>query len=133
MSLKNIVELCDRYITDRNFPDKAIDVMDELGSHVRAKIFNEIFDTDIDTRINKLEKAKIKLITKKNYITANKIKSEQETLLRQYDVMYNDWLRKQTKQTRIREDDVLNYMSNITGMPITRLQLRESNRLKLLL
>jgi len=55
-SLKNMADLADRFITDRNFPDKAIDVMDEIGSHVRAKIFNEIFDNDIDSQLNKLEK-----------------------------------------------------------------------------
>lgn len=130
VSLRNIVELCDKYITDRNFPDKAIDVMDEIGSHVRAKIFNELFDTDIDTQLNKLEKTKLKLITNKDYDAANDIKKEQEKLLHQYDLIYNDWLKRQTKPTRIKEEDVLNYMSNITGMPITRLQLRESSRLK---
>lgn len=129
-SLKNIVELSGQYITDRKFPDKAIDVMDEIGSHVRAKIFNEIFENDIDHQLNKLEKDKIKLITKKDYDQANIIKKEQEKLLEQYDVLYTDWLKKQSRPTRIQDEDVINYMSNRTGMPITRLQLKESNRLK---
>lgn len=129
-SLKNIVELADQYISDRKFPDKAIDVMDEIGSHVRAKIFNEIFVNDIDTQLNKLEKDKLKLITKKDYEAANVVKAEQEKLLHQYDVLYTSWLKKQSRATRIKEEDVLNYMSNRTGMPITRLQLKESNRLK---
>ena len=129
-SLKNMVDLADRFITDRNFPDKAIDVMDEIGSHVRAKIFNEIFDNDIDAQLNKLEKDKIKLITAKDYDQAGEIKQEQNKLLEQYDQLYTAWLAKQTRATRIKEEDVLNYMSNITGMPITRLQLQESNRLK---
>jgi len=130
ISLKNIVEMSDRYITDRNFPDKAIDVMDEIGSHVRAKIFNEIYETDIDIQLNKLEKTKIKHISSKQYKLANDIKTEQEQLLVQYDQMYTKWLNKQSKSTRIKEDDVLNYMANKTGMPITRLQLHESSRLK---
>ena len=129
-SLKNMADLADRFITDRNFPDKAIDVMDEIGSHVRAKIFNEIFDNDIDSQLNKLEKEKIKLITAKDYEKANEIKQEQNKLLEQYDQLYTAWLAKQTRATRIKEEDVLNYMSNITGMPITRLQLQESSRLK---
>lgn len=129
-SLKNMVDLADRFITDRNFPDKAIDVMDEIGSHVRAKIFNEIFDNDIDAQLNKLEKDKIRLITAKDYDQANEIKKEQAKLLEQYDALYTSWLAKQSKATRIKDEDVLNYMSNITGMPITRLQLQESSRLK---
>lgn len=129
-SLKNIVELSAQYITDRKFPDKAIDVMDELGSHVRAKIFNEIFDTDIDHQLNRIEKEKIKLITAKDFDQANELKKEQEKLLEQYDVLYTAWLGKQSKATRIQDEDVINYMSNRTGMPITRLQLKESNRLK---
>lgn len=129
-SLKNIVELSYQYITDRKFPDKAIDVMDEIGSHVRAKIFNEIFDTDIDNQLNRLEKEKIKLITSKDFDKANELKKEQEKLLEQYDVLYTAWLSKQSKPTRIKDEDVINYMSNRTGMPITRLQLKESNRLK---
>ena len=129
-SLKNIVELSAQYITDRKFPDKAIDVMDELGSHVRAKIFNEIFDTDIDHQLNRIEKEKIKLITTKQFDKANELKKEQEKLLEQYDVLYTTWLSKQSKATRIQDEDVINYMSNRTGMPITRLQLKESNRLK---
>lgn len=129
-SLKNIVELSCQYITDRKFPDKAIDVMDEIGSHVRAKIFNEIFDTDIDHQLNQLEKDKIKLITNKEFDEANKLKKDQEKLLEQYDVLYSAWLKKQSKATRIQDEDVINYMSNRTGMPITRLQLKESNRLK---
>jgi len=129
-SLKNIVELSGQYITDRKFPDKAIDVMDELGSHVRAKIFNEIFENDIDHQLNTLEKDKIKLIADKEYDAANQVKNEQEKLLEQYDVLYSAWLQKQSKATRIQDEDVINYMSNRTGMPITRLQLKESNRLK---
>ena len=129
-SLKNIVELSAQYITDRKFPDKAIDVMDELGSHVRAKIFNEIFDTDIDHQLNRIEKEKIKLITTKQFDKANELKREQEKLLEQYDILYTAWLGKQSKATRIQDEDVINYMSNRTGMPITRLQLKESNRLK---
>lgn len=129
-SLKNVVELSDRYITDRNFPDKAIDVMDEIGSHVRAMTFNEILDTDIDRQLNKLERTKINLITSKDYDGASEIKAQQEQLLVQYDKMYTEWLQKQSKPIRIKEEHVLDYMSSKTGMPITRLQLRESSRLK---
>jgi ATP-dependent Clp protease ATP-binding subunit ClpC len=129
-SLKNIIELSDRYISERNFPDKAIDVMDEIGSHIRAKIFNEIFETDVDIQLNKLEKAKLKYISKKEYDLANDIKKQQEDLLVQYDDLYSSWLKKQAKPSRIKEEDVLDYMSNLTGMPITRLQLHESSRLR---
>lgn len=129
-SLRNMVDLADRFLTERNFPDKAIDVMDELGSHVRAKIFNEIFYNDIDAQLNRLEKDKIKLISSKQYDQANLIKLEQNKLLEQYDALYTSWLAKQSRATRIKDEDVLNYMSNLTGMPITRLQLQESSRLK---
>ena len=129
-SLKNMADLAGRFITDRKFPDKAIDVMDEIGSHVRAKIFNEIFDNDIDSQLNKLEKDKLKLISDKQYDQASQVKLEQEKLLEQYDTLYTNWLNKQSKPTRIKDEDVLNYMSNLTGMPITRLQLQESSRLK---
>jgi ATP-dependent Clp protease ATP-binding subunit ClpC len=128
--LKNIIDLSDRYISDRNFPDKAIDVMDEIGSHIRARIFNEIFETDVDVRLNKLEKDKLEHISRKEYDIANDIKKQQEEALVQYDELYSTWLKKQAKATRIKEDDVLDYMSNLTGMPITRLQLHESSRLK---
>lgn len=128
--LTNIVELAGRYITDRNFPDKAIDVMDEIGSRVRAASFNEIFETDIDYQINKLEKTKIQCIGRHDYDTANEIKQQQDLLLKKYDDLYTNWLRKQSKAIRIKEEHVLDYMSSVTGMPITRLQLKESNRLK---
>lgn len=104
--------------------------MDEIGSHVRAITFNEILDTDIDRQLNKLERAKISLITSKDYDEASKIKVQQEQLLVQYDKMYTEWLQKQSKPIRIKEEHVLDYMSSKTGMPITRLQLRESSRLK---
>lgn len=129
--LKSIVSLADRYITDRNFPDKAIDIMDELGAMIRATVFKEcIFDDDVHGKIDDLEHKKITARKNKDHETADAIKQEQNELYSKYYDAYSEWLKLQKKNIKVTEADVSEYISNITGIPVTKLQMQESNRLK---
>ena len=79
--IKSIVSLADRYITDRNFPDKAIDIMDEIGAKIRATIFKEcIFDDDVHGKIDELERKKISARKSKDMKLADQYKTEQNQL-----------------------------------------------------
>jgi ATP-dependent Clp protease ATP-binding subunit ClpC len=130
-TLKSVVSLADRYITDRNFPDKAIDIMDEIGAKIRATVFKEcIFDDDVHNLIDDLESKKLAARKDKDIELAEKYKEEQNALYNKYYDAYSEWLKLQKKSIKVTEADVSEYISSITGIPVTKLQMQESSRLK---
>lgn len=130
-TIKSIVNLADRYITDRNFPDKAIDIMDELGAKIRAEVYKEcIFEDDVHNLIDQLEHKKLTARKNKDDQLASKYKEEQNVLYSKYYEAYNEWLKLQKKNIKVTEADISEYISSITGIPVMKLQMQESSRLK---
>lgn len=127
---ETIVKLCARYITDRQFPDKAIDVLDELGSEKRVT-------TKIPESIEKLKKEaeeikekKIQVVKSQNYEQAAKLRDEERKIMSKLDVEKQKWSDTlKDNKTPISIDDVYNIISNMTGVPITKLDGKETDKL----
>ncbi len=123
--------LSDRYITDRFQPDKAIDVIDEAGA--RAKLNRYTYPAEIkstEKKLKKLEQEKALFSRIKDYVKVEAI-SEEETRLREVmDGIHRDWKDSQEKNVPIiSEDEVAVVVSNITGIPLSRLEEKEASRL----
>lgn len=125
-----IVKLCSRYITDRQFPDKAIDVLDELGSDKKI-------NTKIPEIIDKLKKSaddirlsKIEVVKSQDYERAAKLRDDERKLLAKLELEKSKWAEKQ-KNNRIpvSVEDVYTIVSQITGVPITKLDDNETKNL----
>ena len=127
---ETIVNLSSRFITDRQFPDKAIDVMDELGSDKKI-------NTKIPEIIEKLKKEsddlkdkKIQVVKSQNYEQAAKLRDEERKLLSKLDDEKKKWLDKQKdNKTPVTVADVYEIISQITGVPLSKIDDRETANL----
>jgi len=128
--VETIVKLSDRYITDRQFPDKAIDVMDELGSD--KKINTKIPDSieKLKKESDEIKERKIQVVRSQNYEQAAKLRDEERKVIAKLDDEKLKWQEKQKdNKTPISVDDVYAIISQMTGVPISKLDSRETENL----
>ncbi|MBR0276037.1 MAG: ATP-dependent Clp protease ATP-binding subunit [Prevotella sp.] len=126
------VKLTERYITDRAFPDKAIDAMDETGSRIHlshAQIPPEIVDKEKE--LSQVKERKQNAVHNQNFELAASYRDRQATLEQELKALEDNWQNGNTddRQT-VTEADVANVVSMITGVPVQRLAEGESIRLK---
>jgi len=125
------VKLSDRYIKDRFLPDKAIDIIDEAGSHARLKsavIPDEI--KDVEREIRDLTRDKNEMVRQQEYEKAAKLRDAiGEANTRLADAM-TSWRRSQ-KEARvdITAEDISKVIADWTGIPLTQLADNENERL----
>lgn len=130
-----ILELCtvlsERYITDRHLPDKAIDIIDEVGSRVfikKASYPEEI--KEINEKIKKFKELKSEAVSKQIYEKAAHYRDEEKRSQIIINELKNKW-EKDSKRNKIEitEKHVLDVVSMMTNIPITTLSDTESDRL----
>lgn len=126
------VKLTDRYITDRCFPDKAIDAMDEVGARMHITNFRipkEIEDKGEEIAEAKRDKeAAVKL---QNFEEAAMLRDKEKRHIAEYQKMTEQWEQEiRDKRQRIDADDVAKVVSMISGVPVQRMQQDEWSRLK---
>lgn len=130
-TLLTIVALSKRYLTDRFFPDKAIDVLDEAGA--MKKIENDIRPDEIvslENRILELADEKKVLVQTQNYERAALIRDEVRTLKLRVDEIRRKWQNPEAVQIReVSPADIRNVLSIMTGIPASSLDESESARL----
>lgn len=128
--IETIVKLCARYITDRQFPDKAIDVLDELGSEKRvsSKIPESI--EKLKKEIDEIRERKIQVVKSQNYEQAAKLRDEEKKVSQKLEAEKEKWTQNlKNNKTPITIDDVYDIISNMTGVPITKLDDKETQKL----
>ena len=128
--VETIVKLSHRYITDRQFPDKAIDVMDELGSE--KKITSRIPESieKLKKESEEIKEKKIQVVKSQNYELAAKLRDEERKVLEKLDNEKLKWTEKQRDNKKpISIDDVYDIISQMTGVPITKLDTKETDKL----
>ena len=130
-ALKACVELSERYINDRNLPDKAIDLMDEASAAVRLK-------KPLDTKKSTAAKAKYEEICKQfedalkegNIAKASELKKEQEKQLKKLSsIEKKDKERFESSIVNVTENDIAAVVSLWTKVPVNKLTEKESDRL----
>jgi len=123
--------LSDRYITDRFLPDKAIDVIDEAGA--KAKLHRYTYPPEMKTielKLKKLEREKNLFSRIKDYVRVESIHEEEDRLRETLEGIHKDW--KNTQENNIPvvgEEEIAAIVSHITGIPLLRLEEKESSRL----
>ncbi|MDX2285067.1 MAG: ATP-dependent Clp protease ATP-binding subunit [Bacteroidia bacterium] len=126
------VKLSDRYISDRFFPDKAIDVLDEAGSRVHiTNIHVPQSILDLEARIEEVKENKNRVVKSQKYEEAAKLRDQEKRLLEELEQAKVDW-EEETKNKRytVTEDDVAAVVSMITGVPVTKVAAGEVAKLK---
>jgi ATP-dependent Clp protease ATP-binding subunit ClpC len=128
--IETIVKLSSRYITDRQFPDKAIDVLDELGSEKRVTTKTPENIDKLKKQIDEIKETKIAVVKSQNYEQAAKLRDEEKKLKDKLDKEKENWSEKQkSNKDQITIDDVYQMISQMTGVPISKLDSTETKKL----
>ncbi len=130
-ALQLAVELADRYITGRYLPDKAIDVMDEAGARVRLKSMTKPPDLkELDECIRKLDKEKEEAVANQDFERAARFRDSVMKQKRKRDEIHRQWRENISQSEGLVDTDIIcETVSNITGIPLTRLEKDEAQRL----
>jgi ATP-dependent Clp protease ATP-binding subunit ClpC len=128
--LETIVKLSGRYITDRQFPDKAIDVLDELGSEKRVSSKIPEVIEKLKKEIDIIKEKKVQVVKSQNYEQAAKLRDEERKVTTKLEDEKLKWTEKQKdNKTPVSLDDVYDIISDMTGVPITKLDTKETKKL----
>jgi ATP-dependent Clp protease ATP-binding subunit ClpC len=130
-ALKAAVELSTRYITARCLPDKAIDVIDEAGARVRLKSMTKPPNlAEVEEQIERLSIEKDEAVKNADYERAAELRDQAEALRRKKEEEQKRW-REQAKEVDgvVDEEVVAEVVSKMTGVPLTRLEKKEAQRL----
>ena len=130
-ALEACVKLADRYITDRFFPDKAIDALDEAGS--RVHLINIAAPKEIEEQeklIDDMKNRKNEAVRLQNFELAASYRDKEKELSAQLDIMKEEW-EKSLKENRETVDDeqIANVVSMMSGVPVQKMAQAEGIRL----
>ena len=130
-AIENCVKLTDRYVSDRNFPDKAIDALDEAGSRVRiANIVVPKEIDDLEKQISEAQRNKVKAAQAQNFEIAANFRDMQEQLTAKLNQAKKDWEEELAKKREtVDVDKVAEVVAMMTGVPVQRIAQGESERL----
>ncbi len=125
------VSLSDRYITDRFLPDKAIDVLDEVGARVHLKNINvPKHIEELEQKIEEIKESKNQAVKNQQYERAADLRDNESKLVRQLEFAKVEWEEEsKTKRYPVDEDDIAEVVSMMTGIPVRRVAQSESKRL----
>ncbi len=130
-AIKACVKMSDRYITDRFLPDKAIDVMDEVGARTHLKnIHVPKYIEDLEKQIESVKNLKNQAVKNQQYEKAADLRDHESKLVKKMDQAKIDW-DEESKQTRypVNEDDIAEVVSMMTGIPVMKVAQKENKKL----
>ena len=129
-SLRLCVELADRYITDREFPDKAFDILDEVGSRMQIDIKLPEIIEKLKQEAQDIKKEKVDVIKKQNYEQAAELRDKERKILKDLDAekkKFDEELK--TSKRGIPEELIYEVVSNMTKIPVNKINIDEKNSL----
>ncbi|WNJ16369.1 ATP-dependent Clp protease ATP-binding subunit [Pontibacter sp. G13] len=133
-AIEACVKLSDRYISDRFFPDKAIDVLDEAGSRVHiTNIHVPQSILDLEGKIEEVKEQKNKVVRSQRYEEAARLRDQEKRLLEELEDAKRAWEEEtRNKRYTVHEEDVASVVSMMTGVPVTKIAAGEVAKLKIM-
>jgi ATP-dependent Clp protease ATP-binding subunit ClpC len=130
-ALNAAVELSDRYITGRCLPDKAIDVLDEAGARIRLRSMTKPPNlAELEEEIERLSISKDEAVRNAEYEEAARLRDSAEALRKKKEEMQRQWREKAKEVDGVVDEEVIaEVVSKMTGVPLTRLEKEEAQRL----
>jgi len=130
-AIKACVNLADRYISDREQPDKAIDILDEVGARMQVHIKPPQEILDLEEKIAEVGRQKVDVVKAQRYEDAAKLRDEEKNLQEELEVSTNEWAKNLDKvRPVVNEDDVAKVVSMVTGIPVTKVSQTENEKLR---
>lgn len=130
-AIVSAVKLSDRYISDRQLPDKAIDLIDEAGARARlSTLYTPEEIGELQERLEVIRTDKEKAIEEQNFEIAAKLRKEEDDLTDKLTSMKKQWEKEQKSQQKIIDDEsIAEVLSMTTGIPLVQVSTEESERL----
>jgi ATP-dependent Clp protease ATP-binding subunit ClpC len=130
-AIKACVTLTERYVSDRMFPDKAIDALDEAGSRVHISEIKVPKDVqEIERQIEEIGKYKQKAVVTQDYEKAAELRNAESDLLQALDKARKKWEKElNTNRQIVDEAQVAEVVAMMTNVPVQRIAKNESERL----
>ncbi|HZN57922.1 MAG TPA: ATP-dependent Clp protease ATP-binding subunit, partial [Planctomycetota bacterium] len=130
-AIEGAVELSTRYISGRFLPDKAIDVIDEAGSRVRMRTMTRPPDLkDLEREIEELNKEKEAAVAQQDFERAANLRDQADKLKKKKEQIKREWREQSSESGGVVDEEVVaETVSKMTGIPLTRLEKAESERL----
>ncbi len=130
-AIRQAVLLSDRYITDRQLPDKAIDVIDETGSRIHlSTIIVPDAIVELESRIEELKNSKEAMVEQQNYEQAAEYRDQKLKLESELALEREKWERDSDENSvEVNAEHIAEVVSQMTGIPVQKVTLDESERL----
>ena len=130
-AIEACVKFSDRYITDRFLPDKAIDVLDEVGARTHLKnITVPEHIEDVEKQIEEVKTAKNAAVKNQQYEKAADLRDQESKLQRNLEEAKLQWEEEsKTRRYPVNEEDIAEVVSMMTGIPVNRVAQNESKKL----
>jgi len=129
-AIETCVKLADRYIVDRAMPDKAIDILDEAGSVTNMGYEIPKFILDLEKESDKLSELKVIHAKKQDFDEAAKYRDQQNEIKEKIKLEKSKWLDSLNKKhTLVTPEIISEVVSSMTGIPVFKLDRKESNKL----
>ena len=124
-------KLSHQYISDRFLPDKAVDVIDEAGSRARLQVTTRPAELkEMEQKIEEITNEKEQAIRHQDYERAASLRDKERDLISMLEDKRRDWeLKRDSADTIVDEDDIAYIVSKWTGVPLTKIEEKESERL----
>ena len=129
-TIEQCVKMADRYITDREFPDKAIDIMDEVGSRSQLTIKPPKSISNLEEKIQEIKVRKGDVVKRQKYEEAAKLRDEERIVNEKLEGEKEKWLENLTKEKRVvTPEDVNEVVASMTGIPLRRISGDQGKRM----
>ncbi len=130
-AVRACVNLSSRYITDRFLPDKAIDVLDEVGARVHLKNIHVPKNIlELESRIEEVKIEKNRVVKSQRYEEAAKLRDREKRLIDDLETAKQQWEEDaKNKRYPVNEEDIAEVVAMMTGIPVKRVAQSESDRL----
>ena len=128
--IETCVKLADRYITDREFPDKAFDILDEVGARMQTELKVPPVIEDLKKKAAEIKQQKIDVVKKQNYEQAAQLRDKEKKLLDKLETEKTKFEEQLIKdKQKITLEDVYDVVSNMTKIPVNKMRLDDSKAL----
>jgi ATP-dependent Clp protease ATP-binding subunit ClpC len=122
--------LADRYITDREFPDKAFDILDEVGARMQTDIKIPEVIEELKKKASELRQLKMDVVKKQNYEQAAELRDKEKKLLTKLETEKTKFEENQSKDKKIISlENVYDVVSNMVKIPVNKMSIDDKNAL----
>jgi len=128
--IETCVKLADRYITDREFPDKAFDIMDEVGARMQTEVKIPEAIEVLKKAAAEIKQQKLDVVKKQNYEQAAELRDKEKKVLTKLENEKSKFEEQQSKDKKIISlENVYDVVSNMTKIPVNKMSLDDAKAL----